>query len=122
MHELLHRLAVALLMVSGALTVCSPFAIGLPLDPHAASLLAHWQFMLVLLGIGLVIAAFVPSWRLPAVALAIASKAAFLVITPGVAALEVALLLLLVLAGAVFAREAWQEARWHGMLRLRSEA
>jgi hypothetical protein len=121
MHELLHRLAVALLVVSGALTACSPFAIGLPVDPYAASLLAHWQFMLVLLGIGLVVAAFVPSWRLPAVAVAIASKAAFLVITPGASALETALLLLLLVAAVVFAREAWQEARWDRMLPIRSE-
>ena len=121
MHELLHRLAVALLLVSGALTACSPFSIGLPLEPHAAGLLAHWQFMLVLLGTGLVVAAFVPSWRLPAVAVAIVSKAAFLVISPGAAVLEVALLLLLLVAAVVFAREAWQEARWDRMLPLRSE-
>jgi hypothetical protein len=121
MHELLHRLAVALLMVSGTLTACSPFAIGLPLDPLAASLLAHWQLMLVLLGTGLVIAAFVPSWRLPAAAAAIISKAAFLVISPSAAVLEAALLLLLLVAAAVFAREAWQEARWDRMLPLRSE-
>jgi hypothetical protein len=59
------------------------------------------------------------------------SKADFLVIWrtvpelaafPGVAALEGALLLLLLGAAAVFAREAWQEARWHGMLPLRPEA
>jgi hypothetical protein len=122
MHELLHRLAVALLLVSSALTACSPFALGLPVEPHAAGLLAHWQFMLVLLGTGLFIAAFVPSWRLPAVAVAIMSKAAFLVIFPGTAALEAALLLLLLVAAVVFAREAWQEARWDRMLPLRSES
>jgi len=122
MHELLHRLAVALLLVTGALTACSPFAMGLPSDPQAAGLLVHWQFMLVLLGTGLVIAAFVASWRLPAVAAAIITKGAFLVISPNSAVLEAALLLLLLVAAIVFAREAWQEARWDRMLPLRPEA
>jgi hypothetical protein len=121
MHELLHRLAVALLLLAGALTACSPFAIGLPLDPQAAGLLAHWQFMLVLLGTGLAIAAFVPSWRLPALAAAIITKGAFLVISPDAAVLEAGLLLLLLVAAVVLGREAWQEARWDRMLPLRSE-
>ncbi|NPC58067.1 hypothetical protein [Caenimonas soli] len=121
MHELLHRLAVALLLVSGALTACAPFAIGLPLDPQAAGLLAHWQFMLVLLGTGLVIAAFAPSWRLPVVTAAIITKGAFLVFSPNAAVLEAGLVLLLLVAAIVFAREAWQEARWDRMLPLRSE-
>lgn len=122
MHELLHRLAVALLLVSGILTACAPFSIGLPLDPQAAGLLAHWQFMLVLLGTGLVIAAFAPSWRLPVVTAAIITKGAFLVFSPNAAALEAGLVLLLAVAAIVFAREAWQEARWDRMLPVRSEA
>jgi hypothetical protein len=122
MHELLHRLAVALLLLAGALTACSPFAIGLPLDPQAAGLLAHWQFMLVLLGTGLVIAAFVTSWRLPALAAAIITKGAFLVISPDAAVLDAALCLLLLVAAVVLGREAWQEARWDRMLPLHPEA
>ena len=122
MHELLHRLAVALLLLAGALTASSPFAIGLPLDSQVAGLLAHWQFMLVLLGTGLVIAAFVPSWRLPALAAAIITKGAFLVFSPDAAVLEAGLLLLLLVAAAVLGREAWQEARWDRMLPIRSES
>jgi hypothetical protein len=122
MHELLHRLAVALLVVAGALTASSPFAMGLPPDPQAASLLAHWQFMLVLLGTGLLIAAFVASWRLPALAAAIITKGAFLVISPDAAVLEAGLLLLLLVAAVALGREAWQEARWDRMLPLRPEA
>lgn len=122
MHELLHRSAVAALLLSGALTAFMPADMGLLLDPAAASLLAHRQFMLGLLGAGLLVAVFVPSWRLPAVGAAIVSKAALLIIFPGAAALESTLLLLLLAAAMVFAREAWQEARWHGMLPLRPEA
>ncbi len=123
MHELLHRLAVALLMVSGALTACLPLAaLGLPVEPGVAGLLAHWQFMVVLLGTGLVAAVFIPSWRLAAVAVAIVSKVAFLVISPGTSTLEAGLLGLLVFAAAVFVRETWQEARWDRMLPQRSGA
>ncbi len=122
MHELLHRLAVALLVVSGVLTACAPFAIGLPVDSEAAGLLAHWQFMLVLLGTGLVIAAFTPSWRLPVVTAAIITKGALLVFSPSAVVLEAGLVLLLLIAAVVFAREAWQEARWDRMLPVRSEA
>lgn len=121
MHELFHRLAVALLLVAGALIASSPFAIGLPLDPQAAGWLAHWQFMRMLLGLGLVIAAFVPSWRLPAVTVAIISKGAFVLISPSTAVLEAVVLSALVLAAIMLAREAWQEARWDRMLPLRSE-
>jgi hypothetical protein len=109
MHELPHRLAIPLLLPSGAITGFVPALVRAPVDS----------------------AAFVPSWRLPAVVAAIISKSAFLVIWatvpglvppfPGAVALEGALLLLLLAATAVFAREAWQEARWNGMLSLRSE-
>lgn len=122
MHELLHRLAVALLLVAGVLTAGAPFAVGLPPDPQAAVLLAHWQFMRALLGVGLVIAAFLPSWRLPAVAVALICKGALLVVSPQVSGVAAAVLPALVVAAAVLAREAWQEARWDRMLPLRTEA
>lgn len=132
MHELPHRLAILVLLPSGAITGCMPALVGMPVDSAAISLVAQGQFMLALLGTSMLVAAFVPSWRLPVVLAAIMSKSAFLVIWaavpglvppfPGAAELEGALLLLLVAAAAVFAREAWQEARWNGMLRLRLES
>jgi hypothetical protein len=122
MHELLHRLAIALLLMAGTLIAGLPFAVGSTLDPQAAGLLAHWQFMRMLLGMGLVIAAFVPSWRLPVLAVAIICKGAFVVISPNVAVLEAAVLAALLFAAIVLAREAWQEARWDRMLPIRSEA
>jgi hypothetical protein len=132
MHELPHRFAVAVLLLSGTLTACMPALVWMPVDSAAVTLVAQGQFMLALLGTGMLVAAFVPSWRLPAVVAAIMSKSAFLVIWatvpdlvppfPGAAALEGSLLLLLVAAAAVFVHEAWQEARWNGMLRIRLES
>ena len=65
------------------------------------------------------------SWRLPAVFAALMSKGALLVIWAPCPTAAVpwrrALLLLLIVAAAVFVHEAWQEARWNGMLPLRME-
>jgi hypothetical protein len=132
MHELPHRFAVGVLLLSGALTACMPALVWMPMDSAAFTLVVQGQFMLALLGTAMLVAAFVASWRLPAVVAAIMSKSAVLVIWatapdlvppfPGAAALEGALLLLLMAGAAVFAREAWQEARWNGMLRLRLES
>jgi hypothetical protein len=132
MHELRHRLAIAVLLFSGALTAFMPAHVRLPSDLAAYTMAAYGQFMLALLGIGLLVAAFVPSWRLPTVVAAILSKSALLLILaavhdlvppfPGAAAFESVLLLLLLAAAAVFAREAWQEARWNGMLPVRLES
>lgn len=131
MHELPHRLAVAVLLLSGALTAYLPAHAWLPVDAAAYTLAAQGQFMLVLLGASLLMAAFIPSWRLPAITVAIVSKSAFLVILagapdllqpfPGEAVLEGSLLLCLLGAAAVFGREAWREARWNGMLPIRVE-
>ena len=71
---------------------------------------------------GVVIAAFTPSWRLPVVTAAIITKGALLVFSPSAVVLEAGLVLLLLIAAVVFAREAWQEARWDRMLPVRSEA
>ena len=132
MLELPHRFAVAVLLLGGALTACTPALFWMPVDSAAVSLVAQGQLMLALLGAAMLVAAFVPSWRLPVVVAAIMSKSAFLVIWatvpdlvppfPGAAALEGALLFLLLGAAAVFAREAWQEARWNGMLPIRLES
>jgi hypothetical protein len=56
------------------------------------------------------------------VTVAIICKGALVMISPHVAVLDAAVLLALVVAAIVFAREAWQEARWDRMLPIRSEA
>jgi hypothetical protein len=122
MSELLHRLAIAVLLISGALTAGIAALDAWALRDFATSgPLLHSQVMLGFFGLGLIVAAFIPSWRLPAVAVATVSNAAFLVISPGAAVLEAGLFLLLLVAAGVFGREAWQEARWNRMLPLRSE-
>lgn len=131
MHELPHRFAVAGLLLSGLLTALLPIQAWLPADAAAHGMVGYSQFLLALLGTGLLVAAFVPSWRLPVVVAAILSKGALLAILavgpgltapfPGAVALEAAVLLLILAAGAVFLREAWQEARWNGMLPVRLE-
>ena len=137
MHDLSHRAAIALLVVCGLLTALLPAAVvhALPLGAGGELVpplvLQHWQFMTGLLGAGLVLAAFWPSLRLPAIGAAILSKAAFAAIAvlagpagsgPLLAvAVELAWAALLLAAGAVFLREARQDARWHGMLPFQQE-
>ena len=138
MHDFLHRAAIALLLVSGVLTtVASVESIDASRSVADAAgalpqlLVQHWGFMMGLLGAGLVLAAVLPSLRLPVLGAAVLSKSAFaaIALTSGAAEagglsaalFELAMLTLLLSAGAVFVREAWQEARWHGMLPLRPE-
>ena len=125
MNDLSHRLALAALVISGLLTVgmswIVPEAVRMPL-------VWHRQFLVVLLGVGLVLAAFAPTLRLPAIAAAVLSKGAYIVLAAlavqshgaGIAtvATETVLCLMLVAAGAVFLRTARLEARWDGMLPL----
>ena len=125
MNDLSHRLALAALVISGLLTAGMPWA-----APEAAAmpLVLHRQIMVALLGLGLVLAAFVPSLRLPAIAAAVLSKSSYVVLgvlavqprAPGASALatEAILCLALLSAGAIFLRTARQEARWDGMLPL----
>ena len=133
MNELLHRIAVALLLACGVLTLgISAFDVWWPADPATAGLLVHRQLMLGLLGVALVVAGFIASWRLPTVLAAVASKLSWVGIwaaapqtvaaTPAGALLEGSLLALLVFAGLVLAREVWLEARWDAMLPLHPEA
>jgi hypothetical protein len=116
-----------LLVLSGlgtALWGLADTAAGLPLERHR-------QFMVTLLGLGLVLAAFLPSLRLPAIAAAVLTKAGFVAIglaagsavgAPAGLLVELALALALLVAGAVFLREERQEARWNGTLNWRPEA
>jgi len=135
MHELLHRTALTALAAAGALVWISPWLAGSapvagPDLAGLAPLLAQRQFMLGLLGAGLLLALALPRLRLAAIAAALASKLAFLAIAWGLAsvpgplavAADGASVALLLFAGAVFLREAWQQARWDGMLPLRTGA
>src|SRR5215208_2568424 len=80
MHELRHRFAIAVLLLGGALTACMPALVRAPYDPAAEILVVQGQFMLALLGTAMLVAAFVPSWRLPAALAGALTKGAFLVI------------------------------------------
>lgn len=139
MDDFLHRLAVMVLVISGLLSIAL-----VPWDPvsteslnyFAGSWLAaqaqHRELILTLLGVSLVISAVVPAVRLASMAASILSKVAFLGLTfanfSQVAALateawlEAGMVAALLASAAVFVREARQEARWNGMLPLRSEA
>jgi hypothetical protein len=139
MHDILHRIAIASLLVCGVLTgFASVESIEASRSVVGATgtlpqlLVQHWGFMMGLLGAGLLLAAVLPSLRLPVLGAAVLSKTAFAAIALssgateegglGAALVELAMLTLLVSAGAVFLREARQDVRWHGMLPSRSEA
>ncbi len=129
MNDLAHRVAVALLVACGLLS-----AALVPWDSGFAGVLLqaqHRYFLVGLLGASLVLSAWLPALRPAAVAASLLSKLAFLALVLGSAApgvpdfvayLEAAMALALAGAAAVLAREAWQEARWHGVLPLRSGA
>lgn len=127
MHDTTHRTALVLLVLSGLGTTLwglADTAAGLPLERHR-------QFMVTLLGLGLMLSAFLPSLRLPAIAAAVLTKAGFVAIglgagvvigAPAGLVVEMVLALALLVAGAVFLREERQEARWNGALGWRQEA
>lgn len=127
MPELSHRLAVAALLVAGLLTavpVLLPDSVSFPL-------MQHRQFMQAMLAMGVCLSAFVPLLRLAAIAGALLSNGALvalglaagplpqsLMLQVGIAA---AALLPLLWAGVVLGREAWQQARWDGVIPLRQQ-
>ena len=119
MRDLSHRFALAALLVSGALTAAIPPLAPAGADSLANSLLAHRQFMVILLGAAMVLSVFVASWRLPAAILGTMSKAGFLVLSTATAGpwstlVDCGMLIALAAASVILAREQWQEARWHG--------
>jgi hypothetical protein len=129
MNDLAHRIALVLLVAAGCATVVlqwpAPAASG-----GLAAMLLHRQFMLGLLGAALVLAAFWPMLRLPALAAAILSKAGFVALALlaadapqyPVALLEGVLAALLAVSAGVFLHEARREARWNGAVAWRPEA
>jgi hypothetical protein len=126
MNTHLHRLAIAALLLCGLVG-------ALPVwQANPAELeVQHRDLMLGLLSATLVLSAFVPRLRLPALVASVLSKVAFLAVavTTGSSAelvsqqvfFESALTAILLAAGVVLWREARQDARWHGMLRLGPE-
>ena len=122
MPTLSERVAPALLLAAGLLTLL-PMLTGQGGASAPAPLLLHWQFMMGMLGLGLLAAAFVPTLRMTVVSGAVMSKLALLLLAAGVpggdvvgqAALDAGALALLLAAGAMFWRAAWQQARWEGV-------
>lgn len=118
MHDFSHRAAVAALFIAGVLMAVSPWlADGAQIGPG--------QLLLSCLGLGVIAAAVLPVLRAAALGGAILSKLLFLFLVPTgtqpLYALEAAIVALLLGAAAVFVREAWQQARWDGVLPLRQE-
>jgi|GEM_PF-4722557 len=131
MHDFSHRVALATLLLVGLVTALSPLSVSATAAAGAGSLepaVLQGQLLVALVGLGLVLALFMPQLRVAAVGAAIVSKAGFLAITAPQAApagagfwLEAAQLLLLLAAAGILAGEARQDARWEGVLPLRQE-
>lgn len=124
MHDLTYRAAIGALFVAGVLTLATAW--GAP-AADVPSLLA-WQgrWLQGLLGVGLVLAAFIPALRLALLGGAILSKAGVLAFALGAAEsmpwADAGALALLLPAAAVLGLAAWRHARWEGVLPLRLEA
>lgn len=126
MHDLPYRAAVAALFVAGILTLGHAWdpavsAAGLPVLLTGQGVLLQG-----LLGLGLVLSAFVPALRLAALGAAILGKAGLLALAAASGApwplWDAAVLAMLLPAAAVLALAAWRHARWEGVLPLRLEA
>ena len=124
----LHRLGIAVLVLSGLTGVVSLWQVTNP----GAIELQHRDVMLGLLSGTLLLSVLLPTLRLPAIAASVLSKLAFIAVAvatlgsgeaaSGQVLLEVLLTAALVATGAMFWREWRQEARWNGVLPLRPEA
>lgn len=119
MHDLFHRLAVALLFMAGLATLVEAAAAG----PAPDTLwLRHHQVLVALTGAALAVATWWPPLRAPALGAGLLSKLALLAVallhgpdytgSPWLA-LQILLIVLLATAGVILAREARQEARWN---------
>lgn len=116
MHDLAHRTALALLFAGGLATLASSAIRGAAASPE----LLHHQYMLALLGMGLLLSLWRERWRLPMIAAGLLVEAATLPfgLAPEV---ELAAMAALATAGAILLREARMEARWDGVLGWRPE-
>jgi hypothetical protein len=123
MSDVLHRIAVISLLICGLSAVGMALG-GTWMAPPGgdgwASIVNHRNFMVLVLGASLVLAAVLPALRMPSIAMALLTKFAFLALNWGAADsafwLEAGTGLALLAAGGIFLREAWQDARWHGVL------
>ncbi len=116
------RFATAALLLAGALMLALLVSSGAEASDPA--LLLHWQFLVALLGLGLIAAAFVPSIRLPAVICATLHQVALLVLSQTVPAsgsgfgfgwANAVATILVVCAGLIFWKSTVQQARWEGV-------
>lgn len=116
------RIAGALLVAAGLMTLLPVLA--LPPAGAPQPVLAHWQFMNGLLGLGLLAAAFVPALRMAVVSGAVLSKAALLVLVLAGPAtepvrqagwLDAGALTMALVAGGLFWQAALRQARWDGV-------
>ena len=121
------RFAVSLLFATGLATLA-----GLAAAEGAGATLAlqHRQVLLALAGGALLLAAWWPVLRWPALAAGLLAKIALLglavldpadALTPWALVAETLQVLALAAAGAILLREARREARWNGALPLRQE-
>lgn len=131
MHDSPYRFAVALLLLAGgsALALSLSAAAGLPASGPADAVVAwHRHLLAVMIGAGLLVAAFVPGIRLAAVAMAIMEKTSFLAVSLAAGSgldvrqgLEAVVLVALLALMALLAHLARREARWEGAPPLRSQ-
>jgi hypothetical protein len=137
MHDdLLHRICLAVLVLAGVLCIALPpwdaggglglMEAALEAGGEFAAQARYQRFLLDLVGVGLVLSAFLPGLRAAAIGAAVLSKAAYLVLAWGSApvlplALEAAGVAVLLGAALVLARQAEREARWDGASVLRGE-
>jgi hypothetical protein len=129
MHDdLLHRICLAILVLAGVLCIALPpwEAEGLGLMEAAlvaggelAAQARYQRFLLDLVGVGLVLSAFLPMLRPAAIGAGVLSKLAYLALAWGSApalplALEATGMAALLGVALVLGRQALREARWHG--------
>jgi hypothetical protein len=126
MPDFASRAAVVGLMLAGLATVLDAWALpGAEVDLAAQ----YAQLLTVTLGLALLVAAAVRSWRVPVIAAAVLAKLGFVAawlavgsdLTGWHPALEAALLPLLGACGAIFLLDARREARWNARPSLRLE-
>jgi hypothetical protein len=127
-----HRLAIAVLLSVGLLAATPLWLESAPpaLPAEMLQLPAAWlvqfehrQFMVGLLGATLILAAFIPWLRLPAIGASVLSKLAFVVVAAATTAgadpigaqvwLEAALAVALLAAAFVLWQESREEERWN---------
>ncbi|RZJ17207.1 MAG: hypothetical protein EOO54_16460 [Haliea sp.] len=135
MHDSPSRLAVAILLLAGFLTLILSFSAAAGMQPAGLSdpllvpLAWHRHLWAAMIGGSLLVAVYVPRIRLAAATAAVLDKGAFLAVSWATGSpldtrlgLDAAVLLVLVPALIVLGRLAWREARWEGVLPLRTEA